>query len=264
MRTLQPEALCKDAMHIIRETGNYIRERRKQFASVSIAKKGVRDFVTEVDTYSEKVLIEKLGALVPGSTFIAEENTVEAHVSEYTWIIDPLDGTMNYVHGIPVYAISVALQENGKTIVGIVFEMVQDEMFCAWEGSDAFCNGEKIQVSGCAQLKDALIATGFPYIRTPERTRALANTLQYFLDEGRDIRRLGTAATDLCYIACGRLDVYYEGYLNIWDIAAGIFIVQQAGGVAVNFKGQTDFSEGNVLAANPALIETSLQGIQFA
>ncbi len=257
------EKLCEAVIKIVKPIGIYIKNKRDQFEDVIIEKKGVRDFVTEVDRTSEKKLVAQLSNLFPEAGFITEEKTVVQSNKDHNWIIDPLDGTMNYLHGIPLYSISIALQYQGEIILGVVYEIVHDEMFYSWKGANAYCNEKKIQVSDCATIQDALIVTGFPYIRNEERTRKLAETIKYFLDNGRDIRRLGSAATDLCYIACGRIDIYYEGYLNIWDIAAGILIVENAGGVVSDFKGQHNFSEGQILASNKSLIKSSFIGVSL-
>lgn len=254
--------LCKDAIPLIKEVGVYIREMRKHIGLLEVHKKGVRDFVTEVDTTAERKLVSHLHILFPDAGFITEEKTIAQDEKEFNWVIDPLDGTMNYLHGIPLYAISVALKKADEIILGIVYEIAQDELFYSYAGSKSYCNDIEIHVSGCTEIKNALIVTGFPYIRDHERTTLLAETIKYFLDHGRDIRRLGTAATDLCYIACGRIDAYYEGFLNSWDIAAGILILRNAGGVVVNFRGQDDFKSGNVVATNPALIEQILTGVK--
>lgn len=255
--------LCEQVMDLARPIGVYMREQRKNFADVTVSKKGIRDFVTAVDMHSEKLLVQGLKELLPEAEFITEEKTVAQSTGALHWIIDPLDGTMNYVHGIPVYSISIALQQNDEIILGIVYEVAQDEMFYTWKGAPSYCNGKIIHLSDCNTLQDALIATGFPYTRFPERTEAIAKTVQYFLDNGRDIRRLGTAATDLCYVACGRMDVYYEGFLNIWDIAAGILIVKNAGGIAVDFKGTENYTTGNIVATSKLLLPDVLRGIYF-
>ena len=255
--------ICEEVIRIAKPVGNYIKEQRTHFDDILIEKKGIRDFVTEVDKNSERALVAQLQLLLPEAGFITEEKTVEQSDKEFNWIIDPLDGTMNYVHGIPVYAISIALQHLNEMVIGVVYEMGNDECFYTWKGAPSFCNDKPIRVSTAAGLNDALIATGFPYLRNEERTTAIAKTLKYFLDGGRDIRRLGTAATDLCYVACGRLDAYYEGYLNIWDIAAGLLIVENAGGVVFNFEGNHQFNTGEIVACNPALKSSMLTGVQF-
>lgn len=254
--------LCTHAIPQIKEVGLYIKSMRKNLGHIEIHKKGVRDFVTEVDTNAEIKLVNCLKELLPEAGFITEEKTIAQDKKEYNWVIDPLDGTMNYLHGIPLYSISVALKKGEEIILGIVYEIVHDELFYTFTGSKSYCNDKEIGVSGCSEIKDALIVTGFPYIRNDERTTLLAETIKYFLDHGRDIRRLGTAATDLCYIACGRIDAYYEGFLNSWDISAGILILRNAGGVVVNFNGLDDFSSGNVVATNPALLHQILNGVK--
>ncbi len=255
------EKLCFEVIEITRPIGAYIKLQRENFQNVLIEKKGVRDFVTEVDTNAEKRLVTALKTILPEAGFITEEKTIEQIEQEYLWIIDPLDGTMNYVHGIPIYSISIALQYKGEIILGVVFEVANNEMFYSWKNAPAFCNGKIIQVSGCNNLGDSLIATGFPYIRNNERTQKISETLKYFLDNGRDIRRLGTAATDLCYVACGRMDVYYEGFLNIWDIAAGIIIAENAGAFVSDFSGARNFSAGQIVATNPEIKNFVLQGV---
>lgn len=261
--SLPLEDISHKVMALVKPIGAYMREQRKSFDGVAISKKGIRDFVTEVDMQSERQLVAGLRNIFPDAGFVTEENTVEQIDTYYKWIIDPLDGTMNYVHGIPIYSISIALQAGNKFVLGVVYEVANDEMFYTWQGAASYCNGKIISVSACHTLQDALIATGFPYIRNDRRTREISNTLKFFLDNGRDIRRLGTAATDLCYVACGRQDVYYEGFLNIWDIAAGILILQNAGGVAVNFKGEENYNEGRIVGTNPNLIGDVLRGISF-
>jgi len=255
--------VCERAIPVIKEAGAYIRSRQLAVKTLQINKKGVRDFVTEVDMQAERFLVEHLHNILPEAGFITEEKTIEQNRQAYNWVIDPLDGTMNFIHGIPLYSISVALQQGEEIVLGIVYEIVHDELFHTWLNNKSYCNGVEIHATVCAEMKDALIVTGFPYIRNDDRTTSLAAALKYFLDNGRDIRRLGTAATDLCYIACGRMDIYYEGFLNIWDIAAGILILKNAGGVVVNFNGEAEFSSGNLVATNDVLLNQALAGVEM-
>jgi len=255
------EAMCFEVIEITRSIGVYIKQQRENFQHILIEKKGVRDFVTEVDTNAEKRLVTALNKILPEAGFITEEKTIEQQDKEYLWIIDPLDGTMNYVHGIPIYSISIALQYKGEIILGVVLEVSNNEMFYSWKNAPAYCNGKIIHISACDNLGDALIATGFPYIRNEERTTKISETLKYFLDNGRDIRRLGTAATDLCYVACGRMDVYYEAFLNIWDIAAGIIIAENAGAYVSDFNNGRNFKEGKIVVSNNIIKDAVLKGV---
>ncbi|MFN0276487.1 MAG: inositol monophosphatase family protein [Chitinophagales bacterium] len=256
------EKICSQAIDVIKEVGQYIRHERRKLQSIHIESKGIRDFVTEVDKTSEQALAEKLHSIFPEAGFITEEKTVAQTEKEFRWVIDPLDGTMNYIHGIPIYSISVALMHHHEIILGIVYEINNDEVFFTWKGTVSYMNGNAIHISTCRKIQDALIVTGFPYTRT-DRIEGITKTLAYFLEHCRDIRRIGSAAVDLCYVACGRIDAYYEGYLNIWDIAAGILIVKNAGGVATDFDGREDYASGNILACNKTLHPEIMKGISF-
>lgn len=257
------EKICLQAAEVIKEVGRYIRHERKHLQSIHIESKGVRDFVTEIDKTSEHALAEKLHLIFPEAGFLTEEKTVTQTESAYRWVIDPLDGTMNYIHGIPLYSISVALLHEKEILLGIVYEINNDEMFFTWKGAVSYMNGNALHISTCRTLQDALLVTGFPYERGG-RVEGITKTLGYFLERCRDVRRLGSAAVDLCYVASGRTDAYYEGYLNLWDIAAGILIVKNAGGMVSDFGGKENFESGNIIACNKTLYPEILKGIQFA
>ncbi|MBC8047240.1 MAG: inositol monophosphatase [Fimbriimonadaceae bacterium] len=256
------EKICFEAMDVIKEVGEYIRHEKKHLQSMHVESKGIRDFVTHIDKNSERMLAEKLQNILPEAGFITEEKVVEQTNNKLKWIIDPLDGTMNYIHGIPIYSISVALMDEQEIILGIVYEINNDEMFYTWKGTIAYMNGNAIHISTCSEIKNALIVTGFPYTRT-NRVAGIIKTLGYFLERCRDVRRLGSAAVDLCYVAAGRIDVYYEGYLNIWDIAAGILIVKNAGGVVSDFEGTENYFAGNIIATNNVMYPEIVKGIEF-
>ena len=261
MEYAQLEQLCSSVRDVVKQVGLDIAISRKRIDEIVIEKKGVRDFVTEVDRQAEQSLVRHLQNLLPEAGFVTEEKTIAQSDKPYNWIIDPLDGTMNFVHGIPAYSVSIGLEFQHEIILGVVYEIVHDEMFYSWKNAPSFCNDKIIHISDCKQLQDALIATGFPYIRNDERTTKISATLKYFLDNGRDIRRIGTAATDLCYVACGRMDVYYEGFLNIWDIAGGIIIVQNAGGFVSDFSGSDNFTKGEIVACSPVIKDVVLKGV---
>lgn len=244
--------LCEDTVKLAREVGDFVRKERAQ---LKIESKGKNDFVTHVDKASEEKLVSGLAEILPGSGFIAEEGTKEEGDEIFKWIIDPIDGTTNFIHGAPPFCISIALQENNELVLGVVYEIVADECFYASKGSKAYLNEKEISVSKTAQVKGALIATGFPYSEFG-RMEAFMETMVYLFHHSHGVRRLGSAAADLAYVACGRYDAFYEYNLKPWDVAAGAFIVQQAGGKLGDFNGGGDYIYGKeVVAANSHVYE---------
>jgi myo-inositol-1(or 4)-monophosphatase len=218
-----------------------------------IEEKGLHNYVTYVDRMSEQILIEGLGRLIPEAGFIAEEETVKRTTLGLVWVIDPLDGTTNFIHALPVYSVSIALMDGEELLLGVVYEINRQECFYAWKGSPSYLNGSIIRVSGTATLHDALLATGFPYTDYGRMENYL-KVLAYLLKNSRGLRRFGSAAVDLAYVACGRFDGFYEYGLNPWDVAAGSLIVRQAGGWVSDFKGNNDFVFGReILAATPSI-----------
>ncbi len=248
---LNLEALCNEVCALSKEVGAFIKNERVGFSVEAIEVKGKNDFVSYVDKTSEKLLVEKLSSLLPESGFIAEEGTSIKKGSLYNWIIDPLDGTTNFIHGIPCFAISIALMRSDVVILGVVYEINLDECFYAWEGSMAFLNGKEINVSKAKSVADSLLATGFPY-HDYNRMGEYLKLFNYFIKNTHGLRRLGSAATDLAYVACGRFDGFYEYSLQPWDVAAGAFIVQQAGGTVTDFKGEKNFIFGKEIVAGNA------------
>ena len=202
------------------------------------------------------MLIDELKKLIPEAGFIAEESGIVESVV-YRWIIDPLDGTTNFVHKIPLFSISIALQENGQTVIGVVYEINLDECFYAWKNGPAYLNGSKICVSPTNTLTDSLIATGFPYYDF-SRLPAYLEFLGYLIQKTRGIRRLGSAAVDLAYVACGRFEAFYEYGLHPWDVAAGAFIVEQAGGQLSGFDGGKDVVFGKDIIASNTLVHNEI------
>jgi myo-inositol-1(or 4)-monophosphatase len=247
---------------IVAETAAFIRSAFGKVNQDEIEVKELNSLVSFVDKNAEEMLVSKLSALLPNSTFITEEQTVAQQKSEQVWIIDPLDGTTNFLYGIPHFSISVALQEHGVLKTGIVYDVMRKECFMAFANKGAFLNGEKINVSANTTLKAAVLATGFPYKRVDIRL-PFGDILNYFLKEVRAIRRMGSAALDLAYVACGRFDGYYECCLNPWDVAAGILLVQEAGGAISDFKGGSDFSDGEqIIAASKHMHPEILSGVK--
>jgi myo-inositol-1(or 4)-monophosphatase len=236
------------AIEIVKEVGAFIRKEALNFNTSLIEYKGKNDLVSYVDKTAEKQLVEALQRLIPSSGFITEEKTINKQSDDYNWIIDPLDGTTNFSHSLPPYCISVALMNKNKIILGIVYEVVSDECFYSWEGTPAYLNGKEIKVSEVDSLDKSLIATGFPTIKY-NRIKEYMEVFNYCMINTHGLRRLGSAAIDLAYVACGRFEVFYEYGLNPWDVAAGAFLVQQAGGKVSDFKGGNDYLFGEEMCA---------------
>ncbi|MEW5772678.1 MAG: inositol monophosphatase family protein [Thermodesulfobacteriota bacterium] len=216
----------------------------------TVTRKGRIDLLTETDPAVEAALKEDLAAILPGSTFLAEETASRAALGERTWIIDPLDGTTNFAHGLPIHAVSVALWEEGRVALGAVAVPVLGELFHAVRGGGAFLNGAPISVTDTADIEKSLVATGFPYAIREEMRPIMAN-LERVLAASQGVRRMGAAAVDLAYVACGRFDAFYESCLNPWDVAAGWLLVEEAGGRVTGYAGQPyRLGDKYILASN--------------
>ncbi|MFO7924998.1 MAG: inositol monophosphatase family protein [Bacteroidales bacterium] len=240
--------LCTKVKDIARETGDFIRKESLSFTSDKVEAKGLHNYVSYVDKKAETMLVSQLGKLLPGAGFIAEEGTGEKNNKGLNWIIDPLDGTTNFIHGLPPFSVSIALINDNRVILGVVYEINLNECFYSWEGASAYLNGKEINVSDAQSVKDSLIATGFPYTDF-YRMAPFLESFEYFMRNSHGLRRLGSAAVDLSYVACGRFDAFYEYGLNSWDVAAGAFIVSRAGGRVSDFKGGDDYLYGGELVA---------------
>ena len=254
--SLDLQKLCHEVCLISKKVGEFIRSERKNFSTDKIEVKGAHDFVSYVDKTSEKQIIKGLSILLPESGFIAEEGTSSKKGEKYNWIIDPLDGTTNFIHGLPCFAISIALMRTsaGKNelVLGVIYEINLDECFYAWEGSKAYLNEQEIFVSKTPTLSDSLLATGFPYYDYSKMDKYM-ELFNYFMKNTHGLRRLGSAATDLAYVACGRFDGFYEYSLQPWDVAAGVLIVKQAGGKVTDFSGDDNFIFGKELVAGNSI-----------
>jgi myo-inositol-1(or 4)-monophosphatase len=257
------EELTKQTVIIAKEAGHFIKQEMQSFSKSSVQSKGLHDFVSYVDKQSEQHIVTALGNLLPESGFIAEEGTGSKSSTGINWIIDPLDGTTNFVHGIPFFSVSIALMIDTEIVLGVVYEINLDECFYAHKYSSAFLNGEKIVVSNAAKLNNSLLATGFPY-SDYSRLEKYLDFLKYLLKNTHGVRRLGTAAVDLAYTACGRFDGFYEYGLNSWDVAAGTIIVKQAGGRVTDFSGNDNYLFGReLLATNHRLHQEMLISLQI-
>ena len=256
------ELLTKQVANLSRAIGTYIKNEIRRLNIADIKSKGINDFVTYVDQTSEKRLVSELGKLLPEAGFIVEETPELEEKDHYNWIIDPLDGTTNFIHGVPLFSISIALLENNRLISGVIYEVNLQECFYAWQKGGAYLNGHKIKVSAAKTLKDSLIATGFPYSDF-SRLDAYTEVFLQLMKSTHGIRRLGSAAVDLAYVSCGRYEGFYEYGLNSWDVAAGAIIVEEAGGKVSDFKGENEFLNGReMLATNPGIYDEFLSLLQ--
>ncbi len=227
-----------------------------------IESKGTNDFVTEIDKGAEERLVAALSKILPEAGFIAEEQTSSKRGEIFNWIIDPIDGTTNFIHGLPPHSISVALQQNNELVIGIVYEITRDECFYTWKGGKSYCNKHEIHVSNVKSVDKSLIITGFPY-NDYSRMEAFEKTMNHFMKHSHGLRRLGSAAADLAYVACGRADAFYEYALKPWDVAAGALILQNAGGEVMNFSGNDDYLfSGELISCNGNLREELLDIIK--
>ena len=252
------QQITESAITLIKETGAYILAQRQDFTPDLVETKSLNSLVSFVDKNAEIQLVEGLGNLVPEAGFIAEEGTSTKIGDVYNWVIDPLDGTTNFIHGIPLYSISVALTQNGFPVIGIVYEINLDECFYAWKDSKAFLNGKEISVTKTTKLSDTLLATGFPY-HDFDKMEGFLKSLRYFMENTRGMRRLGSAAVDLAYVACGRFDGFYEYGLNPWDVVAGAFIVEQAGGKSGFFTERNEYTDGSEILSTNGLIHHEME-----
>lgn len=251
------ELITAKVIDLCKSSGSFIRHEALKLKSSDIEEKGPHNFVTYVDRHSEKLLVEGLSGILPGSGFLAEEGHYSHENHSFRWIIDPLDGTTNFIHGLPVYSISVALQEDELTILGVVYEINRDECFYSWSGAPSYLNGKAIHVSPASSLLDSLLVTGFPYIHDTDLDK-FTELLNSFIRQTHGIRRLGSAATDLGYVACGRFEGFYEYGLNPWDVAAGALIVRNAGGMITDFKGGDNYLHGRELVASNGHIHPAM------
>jgi len=252
------QSIILDVAALSKEVGAYLRNEQLKIKTIDVEKKGQSDFVTYVDKTAERKIVDHLKTLLPEAGFIAEEKSEARIDKDLMWIIDPLDGTTNYIHGLSPFAISIGLMERGQMVGGVVYEVSLDECFYAWKDGSAYLNGQTISVSKAPTIKDSLLATGFPYYDFT-RLEQFIHSLSFFLQNSHGVRRLGSAATDLIYVACGRLEGVYEYGLSPWDVAAGAFIVQQAGGKVSDYSGGNNYIFGREVIATNALIHKEFQ-----
>jgi myo-inositol-1(or 4)-monophosphatase len=250
--------LTQQACRAVAETATFIQQEAGKVSSGQIEEKFLNGLVSYVDRTAEEMLVERLSAILPEASFVTEEETVVQGNSALQWIIDPLDGTTNFLYNVPQYSISVGLKTENGLVLGIVQHVPANEQFYAWQGGGAWCNGQPIHVSQRRDIRQALVSTGFPY-HNFERSEAWFAALKAFMEQGRGVRRFGSAALDLAWVACGRFDVFFEYGLNAWDVAAGAVLVREAGGMACDFSGGNQFIEKReMFASNAAVFEAAM------
>lgn len=246
------ENICRGVINIARVAGDFAMQEIERVSAEHVKLKGERDLVTYVDQTAERKIVTSLRKVLPEAGFITEEKTVADDRRELTWVIDPLDGTTNFVHRIPMFSVSIALMRQGEVILGVVYNPGLDECFYSWLGGDVFLNNRAVKVSSERSLGEAIIATGFPSNELPDMDRYM-ELLKVCVTHSHGIRRVGSAALDLAWVACGRYDAYYESGLQAWDVAAGSFLVKQAGGEVSDFSGGRDYLFGSeMIACNKA------------
>ena len=260
MQTEDLRGICQRVAALAVEAGGFIRREAASFDKARIEYKGLNDLVSYVDKETEKLLVKGLMDLLPGAGFITEEGTTQdltpaENPGHLRWIIDPLDGTTNFIHQLPIFSVSIALMQEEEVIIGVVYEVNRDECFYAWQGGGAFCNGSPIRVSPAPTLADSLLSTGFPYYDF-EQMNAYLGILNELMRRTHGLRRMGSAAVDLAYVACGRFEGYFEYNLKPWDVAGGVLLVREAGGQVGDFRGGQNYVfGGQIVAANAAYAE---------
>lgn len=248
-------SLCKEVGKAASQAAAFIKAEVGKVSSGQIETKERNSLVSYVDKHAEQILVDALSPLLPDPGFITEEDTVDNSRNDFTWVIDPLDGTTNFLQQIPIFSVSVGLAHHGEFVLGYIVDIMQDDHYYAWKDGGAWLNDEPIHVSRTSDLSEAIVGTGFPY-HDPDKLNVLAEMFQEVLLASRGIRRLGSAALDLAYVASGKLDAFYETTLNPWDIAAGVILVREAGGMVTDFNNNGEFvPRKELIASNSALHE---------
>jgi myo-inositol-1(or 4)-monophosphatase len=250
------------AVRAARRAGSIINRASLDGGGLKVRAKQARDFVTQVDDAAEQAILDVVRKAYPAHGVLAEESGASAGDGEYVWIIDPLDGTTNFIHGFPQYCVSIGVQRRGALAHAVVYDPPRNELFTASRGGGAFLNDRRIRVSKCARLDEALVGTGFPF-KELSRLDLYAKQLRTLMQGSAGVRRAGSAALDFAYVACGRLDAFWEMGLSAWDMAAGALLVQEAGGLVGDLEGEQSYLEsGDVCAATPKVFPALLEALR--
>lgn len=255
------QKLLNTALDTAKEAGEFIRNERRNFDWSRVEQKqNFTDLVSYVDKEAERLIVERLRGAIEDAGFITEEGTGSG-TGEVNWVIDPLDGTTNFLHNLPLYCTSIALVQGNKELLGVVYEINTDEAFYAAQGGGAFLNDSPIMVSKAKSLRESLIATGFPYVAF-EKTPQYLEIFNHLMRNTHGLRRLGSAALDLAYVAAGRLEGFYEFALKPWDMAAGTLLVKEAGGRVTDFNGGDNYIFGDGMVSGCAIQQELLETVQ--
>jgi myo-inositol-1(or 4)-monophosphatase len=251
--------MLRKAIEASRLAGEAIRHYANQPQKLDVENKDHNDFVTKVDREAETLIVRLLQRAYPEHGFLGEEGGKQGVDSDYEWVIDPLDGTTNFLYGIPQFSVSIALKHKGRLAIGVVYDPLRDETFAAARGDGATLNGRRIRVSERSSMQSALLGTGVPF-RANQDLDLYLKTMKALLPDTAGVRRPGSAALDLSYVACGRFDGFWEFGLNEWDMAAGALLVQEAGGLISDMHGNnTHMQTGNVVAGNPKVFKEMIK-----
>jgi myo-inositol-1(or 4)-monophosphatase len=258
----QASALLNVMIAAARKTARSLARDFGEIENLQVSRKGPSDFVSSADLKAEKTLFEELSKARPGYGFVMEERgVVEGTDKTNRWLVDPLDGTTNFLHGIPHFAISIALEREGLLVAGVIYNVVRDELFWAEKGAGAYLNDRRLRVAGRSDMRDALFACGTPFHGKAGHETALAE-IERVIEKTAGVRRFGAAALDLAYVAAGRFDGYWERNLNVWDVAAGAVLVREAGGVVNEIDGGDFMQTGAIVASNASLIAPLTQTLR--
>ena len=253
------QEICLQVIEAAKEAGSFIKQNYGKVNKDAIETKSHNSLVSFVDQNAEALLVNSLSKIIPNCGFITEEDTVDDDSKSYVWIIDPLDGTTNFLHNIPHFSTSIGLSYEGELLLGVVYNIMSDECFYAWKNGGAFMNGQAIQLSTESHLSECIIATGFPYESYYDKKPYL-DMLEIIMRDARGVRRFGSAALDMAYVACGRFSAFYETSLNPWDVAGGIVICREAGAIISDYHGKDSYLKGqSTLVANPTIHQKLLE-----
>lgn len=256
------DSICEEVITLSRKTGQFILNHSENFDLSKIEYKGVNNLVSYVDKQAETMLVEGLHKILPEAGFITEEGTTSIGRKELNWVIDPLDGTTNFLHALPLYSISIGLLDGNEPILGVIMDLGRNDCYYAHKNSPAYKNGKTIRISQAPRMEDGLLATGFPYMEFDQMKQYL-EILTEFMKNTHGLRRLGSAAIDLAYVAHGRFEGYFEYNLHPWDVAGGAIVVKQAGGIVTDFEGDNDYIFGkSIIAASPKVHGQMLEVIK--